>query len=221
MIKRIFLVAWKPNEVFPIIRDSDKRIIHFLLPFFLLLIAQLLAAYLTIGIIVQERMQDIAIDSAQFDETVTKSLNTALITSPVFLCGSILLISVFVLNTANFFSEKKLTFTDTVLIVANASIVDIWSYIIRIPLILYYESSKIYFSLAVFFQDESSFFVNFIKYLDVLLIWKFVVIGVGINVFTKNGQQKKYIILALAVLVIYGLLVALINSSIAQLKMYE
>lgn len=116
-------------------------------------------------------------------------------------------------NLANIIpSTSKASLSQIFNIVILGSIVDVYVYLIRIPLIVIFDTTKINLGPSFFIDSDGTFFSELIKFMDLLLIWKYVIIGIGLS-FIYKYKSWIYILLSLSFLFIYGIVISLLRTS--------
>ncbi|HPB01226.1 MAG TPA: hypothetical protein PLS75_07420, partial [Candidatus Marinimicrobia bacterium] len=71
-----------------------------------------------------------------------------------------------------------------------ANLVDIIANAVKVPLMLSQQTVRIYTSPALFLQDNSTFWFRFFANLDLFVLWKVILLGIGVGIITKVKTSK-------------------------------
>lgn len=219
IIKYLFLVAWKPVEVYtPIITSENRKRKYCILIFsiLILLIFQAIVIELTTPLSLKNTITNFEynqMNTLQYEKLVQTTKMYSQIFSPFMTIFALMATSFLAQMIFNIFANKNISYFNTLLIVSIASICDCWSYIIRLPFMIYFDTTRIYFGLMAFINQENNLMCEMLKQFDLLILWKFVIIGVGVSVYFSESKKKKYIMLSIIILLIYSLLVSLLRTS--------
>lgn len=224
IIQRIVLVPWRPQRVFSyIFSQRSHSILNIVIPVLIIILCNFIVIELVSPISIQNSINHSVLEDMSIDEYIVMMKKAKLVShvlSPIFTIGTIFILSFLVQTVGNTFSSNTIiSYYDALQIVSLASITDVLGHIIRVPLIIYFKSTQIYFSFLLLMDNKTGFFANFLKYIDILIIWKFIIFGIGMYVLYNKNKKLRYIALSLFILFLYALIISLINSSFSDFKL--
>jgi hypothetical protein len=119
---------------------------------------------------------------------------------------------------AGVFLHGRLAFGDAFRIAALGSMVSFLGGLIKIPLIIYFESfQEATLSLGILFPEEvrDAFFLKVLNF-DLFTLWYLVLLGIGMAVFLRSSLQKTLVPLAV-VWMVYRIAAIALSSGISSI----
>lgn len=206
LINSLFLLPFIPNISYKKLigsRYTDTLSISILC---LLLIFQVIGGYFVLPVSYEEL-------GLIYEDIPSGQIGINHIMTVVYYLITLVVCAYYLFHLGNIISStSKVSLSKIFNIVILGSIVDVYVYLIRIPLIVILNTTKINFGPSFFIEADGTFFSELIKFVDLLLIWKYVIIGIGLSSVYKY-KSWIYIVLSLSFLLIYGIVISLLRTS--------
>lgn len=220
-LKRIISVFWEPSKTFSSIKERVSWL-DFLIPFLVVVIVSLATIPYVTPIAVKEQVARIEksdkIPESRKEEIIERIESNPVgvrsyIISPIVIGVSILITALLIQLVANFILGGEVKFLSAVAIYSYANLVGILGYLVKVPLMVSRGTTKVYTSLAVFLEPSGTFIFRFFNAVDVFTVWKVLLIGFGVGIFTGVKPSK-----AISVMLVAWLVLALILAGLSSLS---
>jgi len=215
-LKRIISVFWEPSKTFSSIKERVSWL-DFLIPFLVVVIVSLATIPYVTPIAVKEQVARIEksdkIPESRKEEIIERIESNPVgvrsyIISPIVIGVSILITALLIQLVANFILGGEVKFLSAVAIYSYANLVGVLGYLVKVPLMVSRGTTKVYTSLAVFLEPSGTFIFR-----DVFTVWKVLLIGFGVGIFTGVKPSK-----AISVMLVAWLVLALILAGLSSLS---
>ena len=219
MVGKILAIFWEPSRTFKALKVNTAWL-DVLIPLILMMAVTLAAVPQITPIALQEQKARIENSERLSDEQKAaflssieqRSLSITQYVSIILVTVLKLILVAGVLHMiANFIFGGESRFIQLLALSAYGQLVDVVSLAIKTPLIVLQNSTKIYTSPALFFTEESTFWFRFAASLDIFGLWKVVLFGIGIGIFSKVRSRTAGLVVGVT-WVLYALTIAVLGG---------
>jgi len=137
----------------------------------------------------------------------------AYVSTPIVLFIRLVVIAAVIWFAGNFLLGGESAFMPLLGVSAYTSLIDIIASAIKVPLVISQQTTQIYTGLALFLEQNNSFFFRFAKTLDLFALWKVILLSIGLGVIYKVKTSKAFWIVFI-IWLIYGVAAALFQGLI-------
>lgn len=195
---KIISIFWEPSATFRALAIKVSWL-DIVVPLLLvLLVALAVMPYIT-PLAVEEQKDYIAQSDRLTEEQKAQAYDRidqqagsarAYITSAVFLVIRTAVVAGVLILVSNFLFGGEVKYKSMLAVSAYANLVDIIANAVKVPLMLSQQTVRIYTSPALFLHDNSTFWFRFFANLDLFVLWKVILLGIGVGIITKVKTSK-------------------------------
>jgi len=213
LIGRIFNIFSDPRKTFTTLEKKPD----FLVPLLLVVLAAFIFTYIAWPVIEKSTreysrtyMEERGMPQEEIDTALQQQQKYGKIGGmfglPLTTVIMTLLVSAILLFAGNIILGGNAKYKQIFSLYCYASLIDIIAYAVRMVLILLKDDTRVYTSLAALLPPDSykEFWFKLANIADVFVIWKIVVIAIGMSVFYRISTRKPMITVAL-LYVVFGL----------------
>jgi hypothetical protein len=214
VLAKIFGIFTEPKRVFASLDHKPD----FIIPLVILMITAFIFTFIGWPMIekatiseTMERLENSGLSEEQIDQqiSIVKSAGkySGLAGSVVAVLIIALVVSGILLFCGNIVIGGDSTYKKVLAVFSYASLVDFPSYILRLILMLGKETMFIYLSPAAFLSVEAkdSLLFKIAAIFDIFIIWKVILLGIGMAVLYKTSNRKSFAVVIILYLV-FGVL---------------
>jgi len=139
------------------------------------------------------------------------------VSTPISIAVKCVFIALVMWFAGNFLLGGESKFVHVFAVTAYACLIDIIAVAVKVPLMVSQQTMKVYTSLALFFEESSSFLFRFMATLDIFALWKVILLSIGLGVIYDLKTSKVFwvvLLLWLGYCVIASLLGGLVKIQI-------
>ena len=210
-IQRVVGVYFSPKKTFEYLRERPK----WLVPFILICVIALVSNYLVSDIALEERIDHIRmsdrIPEERKDEIIERMESGAsgaqayiqYVATPVVIFIVLAVVSAIFLFSGNILFGGQATFRQMLSMYTHAGVIALPAAIVRIPLMLAQQTSRVQTNLAVFMSAdaEQSFLYRLLAKFDLFTIWQVILLIIGISAIYRFASGKATTL----ILILWGL----------------
>ncbi|HPC35673.1 MAG TPA: YIP1 family protein [Candidatus Marinimicrobia bacterium] len=198
IFSKIISIFWEPSATFRALAVKTGWL-DIVVPVLLVLLVALAGMPYVTPLTVEEQKDYIARSERLTEEQKALAYDRidqqagsarAYITSAVFIVVRTAVVAGVLILVSNFLFGGEVKYKSMLAVSAYASLVDIIANAVKVPLMLSQQTVRIYTSPAVFLQDDSTFWFRLFANLDLFVLWKVILLGIGVGVVSKVKTSK-------------------------------
>jgi hypothetical protein len=215
VVQRIMGVFFSPKKVFEYLREKPS----WLVPFMLICVIAVISNILVRDFAIQEQIERVQMSQQLTDEqkdqiveNMQKSATggramVGTILTPVFILIMLIVVSALFLFSGNTIFGGQACFGQVLGMYAHAGLIAIPAAIVKIPIMLIKQSTKVQTSLAAVMPSgtEQSLLYRLLAKVDIFTIWELILVIIGISVIYRFTNKKA----ATLVLVLWAIWIAI------------
>ena len=218
LVSRVISIFWEPSKTFKAVsRKSNWWDI--IIPILLITIT----AWVTIPYITPISIQDAKARIEKSERLTDAQKENALesmgerstimqyATTPISLFIMVVIIAMVMWLAGNFLLSGEQKFVPIFAMTSYVYLINILANLVKTPLMVAKNSTKVYTGLATLFPESESFLFSLAKKFDIFAIWKVVLLGIGLGILYKSKQSKS-ITVVFIVWLTYAIIASLLSG---------
>lgn len=202
---KIFSLFWEPSETFRALKAGVDWT-DIAIPLILVIIISLISISYITPIALQEqrtRIENSERLSDQQKEQVLDRMESRsdsvmpYITTPIVLVIKLAIVAAVILFLNNFIMGGEAKFLTFLGVAAYVGLIDGINILIKLPLIVSQQTTRIHTSLALLFEQSETFFFRLMANLDLFSLWKVALFAIALAVFNQKKTARTFSIVFL------------------------
>ena len=198
ILGKIGSIFWEPSATFRALAVKVSWL-DIVVPLLLVLLVSLAVTPYIMPLTIEEQKDYIAQSDRLTDEQKAQAydqvdqqadLTRAYIVGAVFIVLRTAVVAGILILVSNFLFGGEVKYKSMLAVSAYANLVDIIANAVKVPLMLSQQTVRIYTSPALFLQDNSTFWFRFFANLALFVLWKVILLGIGVGIITKVKTSK-------------------------------
>jgi len=200
IIGKMVAIFWEPSAAFRALVTRTGWL-DIVVPLLLVILVSLASMPYITPLAIEEQKDRIARSERLSDEQKnlaydridqrTNSISPYL-SGAVFLIVRAAVVAAVLMLVGNFIFGGEIKYKNMLAMSAYVSLIDIIMNAVKIPLMVSQQTVRIYTGPALFLQDDSTFLFRFFANLDLFVLWKVILLGIGVATFTKVKTGKAF-----------------------------
>lgn len=197
---KIIATFWEPSATFRALVTKTGWL-DIVVPLFLVILVSMASMPYVTPLAIEEQKTRIAQSERLSDEQKTLAIDnidqransvTTYVSAAVFLIVRTVAVAAVLMLIGNFIFGGEVKYKNMLAINAYVNLIDVVMNGVKIPLMVSQQTVRIYTSPALFLQDDSTFLFRFFTNLDLFVLWKVILLAIGVGVFTKIKATKTF-----------------------------
>jgi hypothetical protein len=217
MPSKLLTLFWEPSSTFRSLKVKTNWL-DIVIPLLIVTIMSLLLTPYIVPIAMTEQKASIESSERLTDiqkETIIEHMESKAdspvqyITTAVAIVVKTLVLAAVMLFIGNFLLGGETKYKTMLGVTAYVGLVDVVSLGLKTPLIVSQGTTKIYTSLALLFEENSSFIFRFMTNIDAFALWKIVLFSIALGVIIDKKASKPFGII-IVIWLLYAVVAALL-----------
>jgi len=215
---KLFTLFWEPSSTFRSLKVKTNWL-DIVIPLLILTIMSLILTPYIVPIAMTEQKARIESSERLTDiqkESIIERMESKAdspvqyISTAVAIIVKTLVLAAVMLFIGNFLFGGETRYKTMLGVTAYVGLVDVVSLGLKTPLIVSQGTTKIYTSLALLFEENSSFIFRFMTNIDAFALWKIVLFSIALGVIIDKKASKPF-----GVIIVIWLLYAVVAALLA------